>query len=521
MRNCLTKASLFEPKKSETFSAVGPYKTKQQWLPSAGKGVPGEMINLVKTPRAKSLDELSAQDPVAQAMQTLLLMQLVAGQSGNKPMIGPEAAGPLIGAQLLTDDKKTAAADKPDKLEELAGKGIHGYAKNIVKQLTPEHYAAAGGSTTEETVRNLVEDIIPRQLVREHAARLGRGNVDLGSRMLEQYLSASLQDTGETLPRVLTRMLTGHVQGMREADKQKAMLDLNIDAGLPHKTKAAPSWLDIIKKNAPKPEHDPNRGQHALSPADDVSKYGSAPGSIPYRPEVLQEKLATFLGTTKKVLTHPLTLGLGAAAMPVVLDSAWPSILAGGLGVAGGALAHHMMGPRKLDLSDKKIDPFYQPVDGKARALTVDPDILRTVFAENPQVGALARSVDPKTLAMLGAAGDPTVSGKFRRFMAHISGQGRALDNAEQVLKHIVYATHGDVGRKDWRDHLETITGQQGHRSGEFLSDILRSATGNRGALGGMSAARSLFGNMNIKDDFGDQVRQLLLQRLAVPAQAR
>lgn len=509
--------------KAETFSAAGPYKVKYQVLPG-GTAHTSDAINLVKVPLKKSPEDLVPVDPLEKTIQTLMLLQLLANRSGAKPVVPLDAAGPLLGARLMMEQK--TARDSAETLHQLVGRDVQDYAKRLIRALTPEHYAEAGGVTPEETIDNLIQDVIPRHLIREHATRIGRGNTDLGTKLIEQHLSRSLDITGEPLPAALKRMLAKHITSINEASQRRALLDLPLDMPGPATSAiAAPAqptlanWMEIIQRAAPKPEHKPSY-EARTDQAVDAAKYGSAGRSI--------------LRGLRTVLTSPLTIGLAAAAIPSLLPMSSLKTIAMtgsiplpriqfsklfdelGFGLAGfglGGLAHYLAGPRKLDLSDTKVAPFYQSAGGKAHALTVDPAILRSVFTESPQVGALARAAGPKTLDALGLAGDPTLVGGIRRFMRKLTGHGNELANATQVLRHLVYATHGDISKRNWRDHLETITGRSGRHAGKFLADILRAAAVDRGALGSLSPARSALEAVKVDDDFTNMMRQALTQQ--------
>lgn len=548
----LSKVAFFEQKKPDTFSASGPYKAKEQFVPGkpADPERPGStatadsLINLVKVPPKKSPNDMVEADPMDKMMQHIILLQLISGQMGNKPLIGPEQAGPLAAVQALGDPAKTGASS-PDKIKQLIGDGgIEEYARRIIKELKPAHYDEAGGANSEETLKNLVEDVIPKNILREHASRIGRGNVDVGNRLLDEYLAPSFQDTGETLPKTLKRMLTGHVKSMREADKYKSLLGVKLETkSEKKKPSGVADWMSIIESSAPKAEQDPFRFKQHEPAHDDSSKYGSC--KSPYRDEVLQQtlqKTALSPGVlAKKVLKHPLTWAAGAAAIPLGLAAgggfdALGSVLshmgqhtpslpawlspnwaagAGAAGIGGYGLHHALMRSRAPSLAENKVSPFYTPAEGgKARALTVTPDMLNTVIADNPQVGALARAAGPDVLNALSAAGDSSIMGLMRRFGKHFTPSGPALAPAMEVLKHLTYATHGDpTTPASIRKHIETITGQQGGRAGKAIADALQIATGNRGALGA-AAPRSAMGDIKLQDNFGDQVRQLLLQKL-------
>lgn len=547
----LSKVAFFEQKKPDTFSASGPYKAKEQFVPGkpADPERPGStatadnLINLVKVPVKKSPVDMVEADPMDKMMQHIILLQLISQHTGNKPIIGPEQAGPLAAMQALMQPTKAAAAS-PDKIKQLIGDGgIEEYARRIIKELKPEHYDEAGGSNSEETLRNLVEDVIPKNILREHASRIGRGNVDTGNRLLDEYLAPSFQDTGETLPKTLKRLLTGHVKSMREADKYKSLLGVKIETkSEKKKPSGVADWMSIIESSAPKAEQDPFRFKQHEAPKDDAAKYGSC--KSPYRDEVLVQKLGatkTALSPgvlAKKVLKHPLTWMGGAAlgggllgghfgdiasmlskAPGMLANTDWltsaPALGAGIAGVGAYGAHHGLMRSRAPSLAENKVSPFYTPAEGgKARALTVTPDMLNTVIADNPQVGALARAAGPDVLNALSAAGDSSIMGMVKRFGKHFTPSGPALAPAMEVLKHLTYATHGDPSTPESiRKHIETITGQQGGRAGKAIADALQIATGNRGALGS-AAPRSAMGDIKLQDNFGDQVRQMLLQKL-------
>lgn len=546
------KRAFIMPKKPETFSAAGQYKIKEHLVPGR-EGTPDQLMNLVKVPLKKSPSELLEQDPVDKMLQAMMMMQMISAQHGGKPMFTPQHMAPLLAADLVDNNAPKQAADRLESL--LGDGGIPAYAKKIIKDLKPEHYTEAGGTTAHETLRNLLEDVIPRTVLREHASRIGRGDVDTGQRIIETYLAPSLQTTGEPLPNVLKRMLSEHIKGMHAADKSKALLDVDLEsAGKSEKQPGVADWLSLIKQHAPKKEQDPTRFQQSAATFGDAQgKYGSL-----RRARHGTVKQAGRLG---RFLAHPLTLGAMGMAIPYLLPAAlsgigdtwsslakslgdgegtvaaltnaagaaaaeptgsfpWSALIPGALGgVGGAALGRRLSAPRAPNLSGHAISPFYTPSEGgKARALTVTPDMLSSVIAGSPQVGALTRAAGPDILDALPLALRTGIGGSLGRLNERVVRGGRGISSANQLLKHIAYATHGDVSSPEAiRQHIETITGQQGANAGHALAHALRAGSGMGGAMGSMSAPQSSLGQMKVPDNFMESMRTGLVNHLLTP----
>lgn len=674
------------------FTAVGPnqaYGIKSDTTNIGGKKTP---VTMVKTPTRRSVEELAERSPMDKAIETMLLLQMIGGQQGGQPHMTADPKS-MLAMHML--NAKTSAHET--KIKHLTGGSVDSYAKRIMQQMKPEHYEMAGPGTSDDVVEKLVEEIIPQQILHEHATRVGHGNPDLGKALLEAHLRESYFDKGQTVPSVLRKLLTSHISGAREADKFKALTEVSEKKTEEQPRHGADFWRQLIEQSAPKADHDPFRVEWA----DHQDKKTAA--SIPYQEKILREKLAAvtsgfrqfmgdaggvarragtsaanYLGNSPKLLSA-LAIGGGTAATaggigllhhllsgaPAPAASSAPTMPAlaapeaapvplgptqirtsdmpggaqgadeflqrikqmasqpttpevpkgvfdqpsiaeqaglpmaspesvnttialptpeqapaaggflndlmqhvpGGLGGAalgaGGALGAMLLikklrdrrnqkdqeaqmspdmlpkfgfdaasligllaggagtyGLRKLtetkgpDLSGKHlaIPPFYE---SKGNKLTVTPDILEQVLSETPAVGQLARAAGKDTLKALPTATRGGFLGTLGRFGSRMGRGGPALRSAQQLLKNLVYATHGNVSSpKSVREHTEAITGLEDSRAGQMLADVLRRSRGgaSRGALG-PSGSPSPLGSMNLGDSFTKRLQDAVLNR--------
>ena len=141
-----------------------------------------------------------------------------------------EGAGPklTIAAYLKLASEPALA----ETLKQLTGGGTDQYAKSIMGGLTPEHLssARAGGGDVSESLLN---EIIPQQILFEHATRAGGGNPEMGKAVLDAYLKSNPSASGLGLKALLKQQIGKHLQGVSNATVAEQLGDGGMESLLP------------------------------------------------------------------------------------------------------------------------------------------------------------------------------------------------------------------------------------------------------------------------------------------------
>jgi hypothetical protein len=451
---------------------------------------PGEDVTYVKQTPGKSPLEAAQgqQDPT---LQMFLLHHLLGG-SGQSPAItiGGHQQDPmnqLMMMSLLGQGMGKKAATMSKDLASLVGRHSGDYGKRIVKQLTPEHFQAAGGSGGEDTIEELVSSVIPREIIARHAMQLGSGDVNLGKAILDMHLKQNPMHTGENLESVMRRLLKANIAETQDANVQKAMKGLG-DFGSPVSSPRL-SREDLMKiiqdvgsqgadQVGPKARGlAPALPEPGLSPAIGYPKTGRFENMKPVFDDMVKEAIPLF----SKAIEH----------------------LRGGPAVSTQEISQKM--------------PLSRLVTESGKPAPVDPDVFHNVFMRSPSVQRMARGLSPEVIEQMGRALKPGLSGMFSRgLQRHLMGRGSHVDAAQEALKNMAAAT-GATGSADPRalaQHFQTITGTPKKRVGDYLARQLSGAAAPQ--TGGQ--ATNLFGIPGLGMEIDNPLQKIIQQMMMIKA---
>ena len=387
-------------------------------------------------------------------------------------------------------------AANPD-LMKMVGRGSEDYARNIMQSLTPEHYQAAGGSGGDDTIEELVNSIIPQQIISRHAMQLGGGNVDLGKSILDSHLSQNPPRSGANLQDALKSMLKANIQGSQNEAAQKAlqsfggeMPDIGASSLKPYSNEDLMAIIEQSMPQAAKPEAAPAQPEPGLSPAMGYPKTGRFAG--------MQE------------IFHEIKTA-GAA------DWLTP----------GGYIQRFRGGPSQQDVQGMGLNRF---ADQSGEQFKFDPQSFKNVFMQDSSVKNMGRGLGPQATNLMDIAAKPGIMGWMQRgFQKHIMGRGQQLGAAEQGLRNIAEATGLDTGkqpltRRALSQHFQTMTGTPAGRAGGEIGRQLSGASSP--VPSGEGQASSLFGmpglgKMDLGDPITNMIRQMAMIRSMTSPQAQ
>lgn len=494
---------ILQPNKDDDWQNLGAAKVRA--------GDPG--VTYVKPNRIESILNPKKTDPFEQMMRFMIMHRMM--QGGGTQMGMPEL-------MLMGSLPKTGAETLPSTLGEMVGKSPDDYASRLLKQLTPEHYRAAGYGTNkqDDVIKNLVESIIPNELMARHALQVGGGKQQLGAAILDAYLRENPSSSGLGLKSILKQQLGPHLTGITN---QQAAENLNtgLDGLTQSPQKKAPSFDDLlsmvsehVQKTQMMPATNPaEAGKVAryVSAYDNMKVAVVAPSARPTPPVVSSRPSmgplaatlggagllgagagASYLGAFNDpshvadnasgalsgLTDTALNIGKGLGGTAVgmgagVLDfaSAHPVLgLLGALGLGGGLTAL-MRGRKGQDPSEiARLSPN-KFLDEKGRWAQFDPESFESVVGRDPSFGRFARGLNPQTIADIEKH---TNRGGMSSFFDRLLGGGRRQDAAQQALQNIAYSTGG--GSADPLKHLQTITGLGRAQLGPALSRMLMAA---------------------------------------------
>jgi len=451
-----------------------------------------------ETPGVTYVQQSPGQTPMERAkeqqnpMMHMLMMQMLGGMGGQNQgptiSLGGQQQDPLqqfLMMHLLGKGMGKGAALSGD-ISSIAGRHSGDYAKNIMKQLTPEHFQAAEGAGGEDTIESLVRDVIPRELIARHAMQIGGGDVDLGKSILDSHLKQNPMHTGENLEGVLRRMLKANIAQTQDAPLKKMLSNLGDFSSTQAPKRMGREDLMKIIMSAGGQNNAPDSSGQGLAPA--LPEPGLSPG-IGYPKTGRFENMQPVLDEMVK------------EAIPAPLGKAveW---MRGGPAVDTGTVRNTM-----------NVNTFATPEGGDFQ---FDPDTFKSVLMRDPSVQRMARGVGPDVMNQMGRALKPGMLGDLSRgWQKHVMGRGSHIDAAQQALRNLASATgyKGD-DPSALSQHFQTMTGTPANRVGDFLARNLMGST--KPSQGGQ--ASNLFGipgigGMEINDPMHQMIQQLVAIR--------
>lgn len=533
MPGVLGKQALFlQPAEDDDFQPFGQFKAK---MLSTG--------TLIKPPKPEGLKPKP--DPSDQLLKFMLLPQLVQamGSSGGAPAGGAAPAGglhgllPLLLMRELLAKKTAARNDSALTLERLTGGNTDRYARSLIKQLSPDHLMMAGQGSPNELTEKLVEEIIPREILREHATRIGRGDVELGKKVLDAYLGMHPSASGENLSGVLKRTLEPHLQTMLEGHRAQALASASRQAKQTRKQQEIPSLQELIQ----------------LAENSPIVASSSKLGNAPYRTTVLQEKLAQqmrpMLGSKLPGLVRiglpiagllggAITADRGAGLAAGLLHA--PAALAGlvgpgtglmgvGAGLLGGGLsalslwrqARRALGTQEGATADELQNKYRVPAyyDPHGKAIQFTPELLDQM-QDDPRVATMSRAASSEALKLLPLATSTNLVALPQRMWHAFMGRTKPMQEAQQLLRNIARATHAsnpaDIGEAV--RHLAQITGEPTNLVGARIQRMLMAARApQQGSVSGLMGRPGL-GDLEIKADPIENMLNMVLKAHAARA---
>lgn len=471
------------------------------------KVVPQRDVTYVQQKAPKPPLQREAEGGTDPMMQYMMLSQLMGGGHGPSITLGAgqqeDPLQKLLMMHLMGKGLGKTGALSAD-LAKMIGRSPEHYARNIMGQLTPEHYQAAGGAGGEDTIEELVNNIIPHQIISRHAMQLGGGNVDLGKAILDAHLAQNPMRSGENLQEVLKRMLQQNIQGTQDQAVQQALQGFGGE--MPQLGHGGPGPLSrddlmaIIEKSLPQMEEQVGP-QAGIEQAPAMQPTGLSP-QIGYPKTGRFADLRQTFNYLKQASTEKTAQGgIGQWFTP----GRYVQMLRGG--------------PKPEDVQRHGLSRF---VDPSGEQFRFDPQSFRDVFMKDPSVQRMGRTLGPQATNMMELAAKPGVMGWLQRgFQKHIMGRGQQLGAAEQGLRNIAEATGLDtqgqpLTRRDMAQHFQTMTGTPAGRAGGEIGRQLMGASSpapmGEGQASGLFGAPGL-GKMNLGDPLTNMIHQMAMIR--------
>lgn len=472
-------------------------KEDQGWTPAGPTTMGPELKTKQNTPGVTYVQQTPGKSPVEQAqqqqnplMQLFMMKHLMGSDHAPTVTVGGGQQDPLhalLMMHFMGQGSKTSSV-KGD-ISSIAGRHSGDYAKNILRQLTPEHFQAAGGSGGEDTIEELVRNIVPREIVSRHAMQLGGGNVELGKAILDTHLRQNPMHTGENLESSLRRMLKANIVETQDAHLRKSMGNIG----------------DFGQKSGPSRIH----RDELMKIIQEAGSAGQAPQQAQSQAPALPERgMGQAMGYPKTGRFENMQDLLPKVAADLV-KSALPAPL-------GKAVEFFRGGPAVSPQEIATKLPTNRFVQPSGKPFEFDPESFQNVFMQDPSVRRLGRGLTPEITAQMGRALAPGhVFGPLSRMLQkHVMGRGSHLEAAQQALRNMATSTgfSGKLSPEALSQHFQTVTGMPGKNVGDFLSRQLAAA--GRPQSGGQ--ASNLFGIPGLGMEVGDPMHQMIQQLAAI-----
>lgn len=298
---------LMQPNKDDDWQNLGGAKVRA--------GDPG--VTYVKPNRVESVLNPKKQDPFEQMMKMMVLHRMIQGGSLQMPELM------MMGA--MPGGAKTGADITPGNLGELVGSSPDDYAARLLKQLTPDHYRSAGFGTNkqDDVAKNLIENIIPNELMARHALQVGGGKLPMGQAILDAYLREHPSPSGLGLKAILKEQLGPHLTGITN---QQAAENLNSGlSGLTQSPKGGPNADELMamiqehmqQTQMQAPEAPPKIARHRYVSAWDHMKVAAAitPATGPVAPGSRVSSPSGFSNWAMPAIGGTAAAGLGGLGL--------------------------------------------------------------------------------------------------------------------------------------------------------------------------------------------------------------
>jgi len=461
-----------EPAKPEL-----PWVAKGEGLKTLGKG-DVTYVQQKDKPKPGTAPDEGQMNPLLRYMMMMHAMGPTAGGSSGPTITlgGGAQGGNMLEKMLMMHmmEKQFSKKGSADPSKVLGGSPER-YAKSILQQLTPDHYAAAGGSGGQDTIEELVERVIPQQIMAQHAMHLGGGDVDLGRQIMDAHFTRHPARTGENLPLILEKLLKSHIAGSQHDAAAQALKGLGGDlsdlGGARQQPFTREEMLKIINKHSkPGGGREPRPAATQTEAVDDYFKVG-------------------------------------------MLKSA----------LIGRLLQHFRDAP---DPSALRHQPLKRFADPSGHQVQFDPESFHDVFMQDSSTKRLGRTLGEPTTKMLGHALTPGILAGMRRWSARGLGKGQQIDAAHQALANIAEATgfSGDpMDRKRLQQHFREMTGLRPGGTGKpgTIANYLQTQLSGAGAPRPVHSLSGLFGSRGVGGmDFGDPLANMVQQMIMMRAMA-